>query len=84
MGQHEVTINLSDEILEEIEKYKRLTHKKSIDDTVVELIKYALTLPPYFKDFDWEKAEAEADKEISNGKVKSFDSIEDFISDLKK
>jgi len=84
MRQHEVTISLSEEIIEEIEKYKRLTHKKSIDDTVVELIKYALTLPPYFKDFDWERAEAEADSEISTGKVESFDSVEDFISDLNK
>jgi hypothetical protein len=43
-----------------------------------------LTLPPYFKDFDWKKAEAEADKEIAAGKTKSFKSAEDFLSDLKR
>jgi hypothetical protein len=42
-----------------------------------------LTLPPYFKDFDWEKAEKEADAEIKAGKVKSFCSIDDFLVDLK-
>jgi hypothetical protein len=84
MATHELTINLSDEILEEIERYKKVRHKKSTDDAVAELIKYALALPPYFKDFDWEKAEAEADKEIAAGKIKSFNSVEDFIIDLKK
>ncbi|MEC4686665.1 MAG: hypothetical protein VST71_13175 [Nitrospirota bacterium] len=84
MATHEVTINLSDEILEEIERYKNVRHKKSIDDAVAELIKYALTFPPYFKYFDWEKAEAEADKEIAAGKTKSFETVEDFIADLRK
>jgi predicted CopG family antitoxin len=84
MATHELTINLSDEIFEEIKRYKKVRHKKSTDDAVAELIKYALTLPPYFKDFDWGKAEAEADKEISTGKIKSFNSVEDFITDLKK
>ncbi len=84
MATHEVTINLSDEILEEIERYKNVRHKKSIDDAVAELIKYALTFPPYFKDFDWEKAEAEADKEIAAGKTNSFETVEDFIADLRK
>jgi hypothetical protein len=41
-------------------------------------------LPPYFKDFNWEKAEAEADKEVAAGKVKSFNSVEDLIADLKR
>ncbi len=84
MGRQELTINLSDDILEEIKKYKKARHMKSMDDTVAELIKYALTLPPYFKDFDWENAETKADEEIVSGKVKSFDSVEDLISDLKK
>lgn len=84
MATRELTITLSDTIFEEIKKFKKLSHKKSTKDAVTDLIKYALTLPPYFKNFDWKKAEAEADKEIAAGKTKSFKSIEDFLSDLKK
>ncbi len=84
MAKHELTINLPDDVLEEIEKYKKAAHKKSTEEAVTELIRQALTLPPYFREFDWEKAEAEADEEIAAGKTKSFDSIEDFLADLKK
>ncbi len=34
------------------------------------------------REFSWEKAELEADGEIASGKINSFDSIEDFLSDL--
>ncbi len=84
MSNHELKISLSKKTLEEIERYKESTHKKSTEDAVTDLIEYALTLPQYFKSFDWEKAEVEADKEIAAGKTKSFNTIEDFISDLNK
>jgi predicted CopG family antitoxin len=84
MASHELTIMLSDSTFEEIKRYKKLLHKKSTADAITELIKYALTLPPYFKDFDWKKAETEADKEIAAGKTKSFKSADDLLSDLKK
>ncbi len=84
METRELTITLSDTVLEEIKRYKKISHKKTTAIAVRELIKYALTLPPYFKKFDWKKAEAKADREISAGKMKSFDSLEDFLSDLKK
>lgn len=84
MASQELTITLSDSTFEEIKKYKKLSHKRSTKDAVSELIKYALTLPPYFKSFDWKKAEAEADKEMTAEKTKSFKSVEDFLSDLKK
>jgi hypothetical protein len=79
-----VTITLTDDVLEGVEQYKKAAHKPNTEEAVAELIKYALTLPPYFRDFDWEKAEAEADKEIAAGKIKSFASVEDFIAALKK
>ncbi len=84
MATRELTITLSDEVMDEIERYKKIKHKKNTEDAVAELIKHALTLPTYFRDFDWEKAESEADKEIAAGKTKSFDSAEDFLADLKK
>ena len=84
MSKNELTINLSKKTLEEIKRYKVSTNKKSTEDAVTELIEYALTLPPYFKDFDWESAEAEADKEIAAGQTESFNTAEDFISDLNK
>jgi hypothetical protein len=84
MAQREITITLADDIFDEIEKYRKSARKTNTEEAVAELIKYALTLPPYFMDFDWPKAEAEADIEIASGKTKSFDSVEDFIADLKK
>jgi len=84
MAIRALTVSLSDDILEEIESYKKSTNKPSTEAALAELIKYALTLPLYFKDFDWKKAEVEADKEIAAGKIKSFDTVEDLISDLKK
>jgi hypothetical protein len=35
------------------------------------LIRHALTLPPYFREFSWERAELEADEEIASGKINS-------------
>jgi phenylacetate-coenzyme A ligase PaaK-like adenylate-forming protein len=84
MAKHELTIKLPDDVLDEIERYKKSAHKKSTEEAVTELIKHALAMPPYFRDFDWEKAESEADEEIAAGKIKSFDSVEDFLADLKK
>jgi hypothetical protein len=84
MAQREITITLADDIIEGIEKYRKSARKTNTEEAVAELIKYALALPPYFRDFDWTKAEAEADKEIARGKTKAFDSVEDFIADLKK
>lgn len=77
-------IRLSDDVVEEIEKYKEFSHKQSIEETVIELINYALKLPHYFMKYDWKKAEIEANHEISLGKIESFDTVEDFIADLKK
>lgn len=79
-----LTISLSDEITQEIEKYKEVINKQSMEETVVELINYALKLPHCFINFDWKKAETEADREISSGKTASFDTVEDFLTDLKK
>ncbi|GBD99640.1 hypothetical protein BMS3Abin07_01677 [bacterium BMS3Abin07] len=83
MASRELTISLSDEILKEIESYKKSTNR-STEAAIAELIKYALTLPLHFRDFDWVQAESEADKEIAAGRIKSFDSIEEFLSDLNK
>jgi hypothetical protein len=41
----------------------------------------ALTLPPYFRNFDW--AEAEADADIAAGRVKCFSSVEEAVANLK-
>jgi len=84
MSKRELTIKIPDDVFDEIERYRKSANKLNTEEAVTELIKYALSLPPYFREFNWEKAEAEADKEIAAGKTKSFDSIEDFIADLKK
>ena len=71
-------------MLEEIKRYKNITHKQNIEDAVRELINYALNLPLYFRKYNWERAEDEADKEIDSNKTKSFDTVENFIYDLEK
>lgn len=78
-----LTIEIPEEIFEEVEKYKESTQKPSHSAAVTALLKYALTLPPYFKDYDWEEAEKEADEDIKAGRVKSFDTVEEFLTDLK-
>ncbi|MBF0111441.1 MAG: hypothetical protein HQK64_12520 [Desulfamplus sp.] len=74
-------IELPDNVVEEITK---LGYPKDIEETVVDLINYALKLPRYFMEFDWNGAESEADFEISSGLTKSFDLVDDFIADLKR
>ncbi len=50
---------------------------------VFELLKYALSLRPYFASFDWRIAEEEADADVESGNVKSFASTNDFLADLR-
>jgi metal-responsive CopG/Arc/MetJ family transcriptional regulator len=64
MATRKLTIDLTDDVLEEIERYKKSTQKNSTEEAVTELIRHALTLPPYFREFSWERAELEADEEI--------------------
>lgn len=84
MGTCVLKISLSDDMLSEIYKHKQLRQKQTVEDAVVDLIDYALKFPHYFTNFDWEKAEDEADHEIFSDKTKSFDTVEDLITDLKK
>jgi len=77
-------ISLSDDMVGEIERHKKLRHKQSVEETVLDLISYALRLPQYFMKYDWKKAEDEADREISSGKTGYFDTVDDFIADLTK
>jgi hypothetical protein len=80
---HKITVKIPDEVFKEITDFKKKAHIRDDNAAVSALLKYALTLPPYFKSFDWEKAEKEADAEITAGKTKSFSSVDDFLSDLK-
>ncbi|MBI9039230.1 MAG: hypothetical protein JEY97_13935 [Bacteroidales bacterium] len=84
MNNYKLTVDLSNDLMEEIERYKKNTHKQNTEDAVKELIIYALNLPIYFRNYDWKKAEDVADNEINSDKTKSFDNVEDFISDLEK
>jgi len=79
-----LTITISDEVLAKINQYKKDANKSDLDEAVNELISYALKLPKYYRDFNWEKAEQVADSEIAYGQTESFDTVEDFLSDLDK
>jgi predicted CopG family antitoxin len=84
MATSVLKISLSDDMVEEIQRYKESSHKQSIEETIIELINNALKLPHYFMKYDWNKAEIEANHEIFLGKTESFDTVDDFIADLKK
>jgi hypothetical protein len=80
---HRITMEIPDDVFVEIVNFKK---KARIDDNATaayELIKHALTLPAYFAKFDWKEAEKVADEDIEDGKVKSFSSVEDLMTDLK-
>lgn len=81
---HKIILDLPDDVFESIAEFKK---RMRIDDdsvAVFELLKYALSLPPYFAFFDWRIAEEEADADIQSGNVRSFASTQDFLADLKK
>ena len=80
---HKITLEIPDELFEEISSYKETAHIADEGIAVVNLLKYALTLPPYFRAFDWDKAEKEADAEIEAERSKSFSSVDEFLADLK-
>ena len=82
-ASHKITLEIPDEVFKEIADFRKRTHIGDDRTAVVELIKYALSLPPYFKAFNWEKAEKEADGDIAAGNVKSFSTVEEFLTDLK-
>ena len=84
MHTQKLLLNIPDNLVEQIDHYKDIAKEPSRSKTIIDLLKYALTLPPYFKDFDWQKAEAEADEAVKKGKIKSFDDTKAFLADLKK
>jgi metal-responsive CopG/Arc/MetJ family transcriptional regulator len=78
-----ITLDLPEALIKEIEKYQKDTNKPSKEEAIIELLQYALTLPEYFRAFEWEKAEEEADEEIATGEIATFESVDEFLDDLK-
>ena len=56
MHTQKLLLNIPDNLVEQIDHYKDIAKEPSRSKTIIDLLKYALTLPPYFKDFDWQKA----------------------------
>ena len=81
MGK-KVALELPDSMFDKVMKFKEESHLPNEESAIYELIRYALTLPLYFRDFDWEMAEAEADLDIASGKVKEFSLVDELITDL--
>ena len=78
-----ITLEIPEDMAVDLANFKRRSNITDTRAAVFELLKYALTLPPYFRNFDWEKAEAEADADIAAGRVACFNSVEDLLADLK-
>jgi hypothetical protein len=80
---HKITLDIPDEIYAGISDFRKKSRLRDSESAVIELIKHALALPPYFKDFDWDKEEKEADDEIKSGRLKGFSNADDFLDELK-
>ncbi len=80
---NQLTLNLSTDLFSEIENYMKSARLSRPENAVTALIQYALRLPPYFRDYDWEKAEKEADDQLAAGQTATFDNVDDFLEDLE-
>ena len=80
--KHKITIEIPDNIYAGIMAFSKNNRISDSGEAIMELVKHALNLPPYFKNFDWEKAEKEADEEINSGNVMEFSDMDDFLDEL--
>jgi hypothetical protein len=80
---HKITLDIPGELYAGIVDFKKKSHMRDSKSAVVELLKYALTLPPHFKNFDWKKAEKEASADIKSAKAKSLSNVNGFLAELK-
>lgn len=78
-----VTLEIPAGIFKEIRRFKKNARIRDDESAVFELVKYALSLPQYFRDFNWNKAEKEADADIKAGRVRKLSAVDDLLSDLK-
>jgi len=78
-----IVLEIPDEIIEGIDAFKDSTNLPDEETAIFRLLKYALSMPPYFKNFDWEIAEKEADEDILEGRIKAFSSVNELLTDLK-
>lgn len=77
-----ITVDIPEEILTELAEFKK---RQSIADdnvAICRLIESALLMPEYFRYFNWAEAEQEAEGEIKLSKTKSFDTVDDFLTEL--
>jgi hypothetical protein len=79
---HKITLEIPDEVFAEIEEFRKTANMANAESAMIRLIKYALSLPEYFKGFDWLKAEKEADEDIASGRIMTFASVDEFLADL--
>ena len=80
--KHKITIEIPDNIYAGIMAFSKNNKISDSGEAIMELVKHALKLPPYFKNFDWEMAEKEADEEINSGDVMEFSDVDDFLNEL--
>lgn len=80
---HKIVLEIPDEIIEGIDAFKDSANLPDEETAIFRLLKYALSMPPYFKNFNWEMAEKEADEDIIEDRMKSFSSADELLTDLK-
>ena len=79
---HKITIDIPDELFNEISEFKKNANIADDKIAIYRLLKNALSLPEYFKGFDWEAAEREADEDITVGRTKGFSTVNELLADL--
>lgn len=80
-----LNIEIPDNLKKKLTEHISLNNGKSIETTVINLLEYALSpYPAYFRNYDWNIAEKEADKDIKDNQLKSSNSVKDLQNDLRK
>ena len=77
-----ITLEIPDDIFAEINEFKKKENITDNNYAIFKLIKSALSLPEYFRGFDWEKAEKEADEDILSGRIRDFVNADEFLAEL--
>ncbi len=79
---HRITIEISDALFSEISEFKKVQAIEDDTIAICRLIKNGLSIPEYFRDFDWQVAEKEADEDIKTGRTKGFSTVDELLADL--
>lgn len=77
-----ITLEIPDDIFAEIIEFKKKENITDTNSAISKLIKSAISMPEYFRKFDWEMAEKDADEDVLSGRTKEFATVDELIAEL--